>query len=516
MRQIRARIREKRGVDYTEEEIRELANVKLEKFIDPKGVRSEPARGVPPRQHARAAGAQLRLRRGHAVRNPPRPDSLAAIAVPPVPQALLQSQPADPGAAHPVGAEPEERRAERPPGAARRAALRSDSQPGRRADADRHRGQEPEDAARIDGQPPRLRRAPRPRPRRGRAVSSGRGPAAAAADGTGSAAPRSAAAPRPGGPSARPARSTRSARPAAADAVVAAGSGCDGRPVRLTRQPPHRRTRWITTATSAVPAGGGAGDAAVQVRIGLARRAGGRQRGAARLRRRGRRRASLRQTRRPVRQRRHDHAPEHASDLAPRASDSGGAPIRRRLTAPNREAGDRRSALRRGYQRRRRTARAIYRRASLAARRRRSGHDVRARLRDLEERSAGRRRADQRRDGTPLPGRARAQAARLRPPLAAGVRPTALDRRRARLARERGAGESGVDRARRAGRARPRLRHPLQLPLPPCVASGAARAGQGHPRPDRRTRSRRSACRSSAPSSAACARSCTTRRRSAP
>ena len=40
MRQIRARIREKRGVDYTEEEIRELANVKLETFIDPKGVRS--------------------------------------------------------------------------------------------------------------------------------------------------------------------------------------------------------------------------------------------------------------------------------------------------------------------------------------------------------------------------------------------------------------------------------------------------------------------------------------------
>jgi hypothetical protein len=41
MRQIRARIREKRGVDYTEEEIRELANVKLEKFLDPGGVRSD-------------------------------------------------------------------------------------------------------------------------------------------------------------------------------------------------------------------------------------------------------------------------------------------------------------------------------------------------------------------------------------------------------------------------------------------------------------------------------------------
>ena len=41
MDQIRARIREKRGVDYTEEQIRELAAVKLEKFLDPRGVRSD-------------------------------------------------------------------------------------------------------------------------------------------------------------------------------------------------------------------------------------------------------------------------------------------------------------------------------------------------------------------------------------------------------------------------------------------------------------------------------------------
>jgi hypothetical protein len=41
MRQVRARIREKRGVDYTEDEIRELASVKLERFLDPKGVRSD-------------------------------------------------------------------------------------------------------------------------------------------------------------------------------------------------------------------------------------------------------------------------------------------------------------------------------------------------------------------------------------------------------------------------------------------------------------------------------------------
>jgi hypothetical protein len=41
MEQIRARIREKRGVDYTEQQIRELASLKLEKFLDPRGVRSD-------------------------------------------------------------------------------------------------------------------------------------------------------------------------------------------------------------------------------------------------------------------------------------------------------------------------------------------------------------------------------------------------------------------------------------------------------------------------------------------
>lgn len=41
MEQIRSRIREKRGVDYTEQQIRDLAAVKLEKFLDPRGVRSD-------------------------------------------------------------------------------------------------------------------------------------------------------------------------------------------------------------------------------------------------------------------------------------------------------------------------------------------------------------------------------------------------------------------------------------------------------------------------------------------
>tara|TARA_B100001167_G_C16738811_1_gene289926 strand:+ start:50 stop:961 length:912 start_codon:yes stop_codon:yes gene_type:complete len=41
MRHIRKRIRDKRGVDYTEQEIRELANVKLQRILDPTGVRSD-------------------------------------------------------------------------------------------------------------------------------------------------------------------------------------------------------------------------------------------------------------------------------------------------------------------------------------------------------------------------------------------------------------------------------------------------------------------------------------------
>ncbi|HUE85564.1 MAG TPA: hypothetical protein VMO26_05750 [Vicinamibacterales bacterium] len=41
MKQIRARIGEKRGVDYTEDQVRELATVRLETFLDPKNLRSD-------------------------------------------------------------------------------------------------------------------------------------------------------------------------------------------------------------------------------------------------------------------------------------------------------------------------------------------------------------------------------------------------------------------------------------------------------------------------------------------
>src|SRR6266536_2018748 len=99
MRQIRARIREKRGVDYTEEEIRELANVKLEKIIDPKGVRSNLLE-----EYRRLASAE----------------PVAAIAAPSVPQTAVQPEPAHPGAAHSVAVERSPCRAARAP---RRVAL---------------------------------------------------------------------------------------------------------------------------------------------------------------------------------------------------------------------------------------------------------------------------------------------------------------------------------------------------------------------------------------------------------
>ena len=71
MKQIRARIREKRGVDYTEEQIRELANVKLEKFLDPRGVRSDLLEQFRRKREALAA-AELRVRGHDALRVAPR------------------------------------------------------------------------------------------------------------------------------------------------------------------------------------------------------------------------------------------------------------------------------------------------------------------------------------------------------------------------------------------------------------------------------------------------------------
>ena len=65
MEQIRARIREKRGVDYTEQQIRELASVKLEQFLDPKNIRSDLL------DHYRQRAAEVPDPAGEAPSRPP-------------------------------------------------------------------------------------------------------------------------------------------------------------------------------------------------------------------------------------------------------------------------------------------------------------------------------------------------------------------------------------------------------------------------------------------------------------
>src|SRR4029453_3081752 len=116
----------------------------------------------------RAAGpAELQLRVGHAFRVAPRHHPVLPKAVSPAAEAVpVQSEPAHSRAKHPGAAEHDVRRAG---GAARvvpprdgSAVLRADPQPGPRADPDRYRGQEPEDARRIALEPARVQRTARP------------------------------------------------------------------------------------------------------------------------------------------------------------------------------------------------------------------------------------------------------------------------------------------------------------------------------------------------------------------
>ena len=170
-----SRIREKRGVDYTEEEIRELANVKLEKFLDPRGVRSDLLEAVPAGARRVDGAAQLsrsrtrpstRSHRGFMrwIRKLLNPLLKLFFNPNPLIEALhIQSK---------LNDTCKQRRG---------AVLRADPQPRARDDAAGDRGQEPEDARRVDVQPARLRRAARAGARRRGAVPAGRGAAAAAA-----------------------------------------------------------------------------------------------------------------------------------------------------------------------------------------------------------------------------------------------------------------------------------------------------------------------------------------------
>ena len=71
------RIRDKRGVDYTEEQVRELANVRLEKFLDPKNLRSDLLeqfrRSRPPKTRRCRRSATYEFARTDALRHPSGP-----------------------------------------------------------------------------------------------------------------------------------------------------------------------------------------------------------------------------------------------------------------------------------------------------------------------------------------------------------------------------------------------------------------------------------------------------------
>ncbi len=105
MRQIRARIREKRGVDYTEDEIRELASVKLEKFLDPRACApicsSSSASGASRPRRAR----NYRVRGHDALRVAPRAAACDPQAANPILKLFFNPNAADRGAAHPVAAQ---------------------------------------------------------------------------------------------------------------------------------------------------------------------------------------------------------------------------------------------------------------------------------------------------------------------------------------------------------------------------------------------------------------------------
>lgn len=74
MEQIRSRIKEKRGEDYTEDQIRELAGVKLERFLDPDNVRSD----LVERYREQRKGSQTKLAFPETLREPPpAPESYA-------------------------------------------------------------------------------------------------------------------------------------------------------------------------------------------------------------------------------------------------------------------------------------------------------------------------------------------------------------------------------------------------------------------------------------------------------
>ena len=180
------------------------------------------------------------------------------------------------------------------------------------------------------------------------------------------------------------------------------------------------------------------------------------------------------------------------------------------------EARGRRPALRPGHQRRRRAARALHRRASRASCRGRGADDLRHRLRHVAQRAA-RRRRDASTTSRCAASASSTSAIRSRSagcPSASSTSRTRSPTNSTWLDAEGPTSPALIAHIARHA-AELRLLHLLQLSLLPRVSrrpGGRPRAPSWCRRPNA---TRRSACRSSRRSSGACARSCTTRRKSA-
>ena len=186
MRQIRARIQEKRGVDYTEatdsgagqRQARAVSRSERRALGSGRAVQAARA-ATSPRAAAITASRTRRCTRRTAA-----PSASSASCCSPILKMLLQPEPARAGAA------PRRARSTHIYAQQFRAAREELRSPlyyevihnlVLELTRARHRDQEPEDAARVAVEPDGFRRAPRARARRRRAVPAGHGPVARAA-----------------------------------------------------------------------------------------------------------------------------------------------------------------------------------------------------------------------------------------------------------------------------------------------------------------------------------------------
>ena len=490
MTQIRARIREKRGVDYTEEELRELASVKLEKFLDPTRVRSDLILHY--RQHAGARDASARPpppenyafddHRSTSRRGARRADHHARpAAAEPVLKLFINPNPIIQVLNRQSAINAYNTRQEFD----RTAALNYEVIHNLVLEMTRLSIEVKNLKMRVESLSGRLDFSDR----RARALESvvqyrpGTGPAAELAEAASAPAAAGGRASRRDGDAPR-----REGEAARREGEAAAPGG----PIKGEAQRARRRRRRRGRGGAPASPRPTAAPAATRRRAGGR---GGARRGRARVAWRRRRQSALRRRRARTRER-------HTRPA--------------RATRRTSETRRRRPAVRPRHQRRRRTPRPLRGRAPGAPRRRRRADHLRPRLRHVAERAARRRVG---RSTACACGASRCE--RERDPERFGRRSRHVFESAHSVADElRVARQRGPDARRRssttsaATQARLRLLHLLQLPVLPRVPRRPRGADAGRSSCRRPSATARSACRSSPRSSAACARSCTTRSKS--